>query len=400
MNESVLFAFGRAPWLAALAAAATAALLVDVRYGVERPARRLGRAAAILALAAAAAVAVLVVWPPIATAPRTALPRPSASLAWWMLALPVFALGGSWGGRPGARAVVRLVAASAAPAILLGLCAALRVPALAVLAAGTARAAAAPLHPLAHAAAEALSPGAFGLVLATGLITGGAAALEAAALLPANLSTILATVLALAAGVAGVAALADAHLLRRIAVWCSVQATLAIVLTLIATPEQPERARAAVSHLGASAAALPLFTFVLGRIVTWARIADLGAHGGLLGATVARAQAVLAAVAVGVFAGVQAPLALVRALRAPEPLSPLILVIALAGWIGVSLSLLLGAYRIVRGRRIAPGEPVPEIGVAETMILAGFFVLAVSALLLPDAWRLPSSDLGWLRGGR
>jgi hypothetical protein len=97
-----------------------------------------------------------------------------------------------------------------------------------------------------------------------------------------------------------------------------------------------------------------------------------------------------------VLAGGQAPLALLRSLRGPDPLPWIPVTFALAGWLGVSVALLLGCYRVVRGRRMAPGAPVPEILLPETSILALFFFLAVLALLVPELWRLSSTDLRWL----
>ena len=318
------------------------------------------------------------------------------AVAWWALVVPVFLLG-SMATRSGApSATARLTALQAVPATLLGFAPAFVGPPLGALVAGLLRAASPPFHPAGFAAADALSPGAFGLLLVAGMAVGGPLAAVGAASMHGTLAHALVWVLAISIAISGLASAADVQLFRRVAVWGSVQAGLAIVLALL-----PGRLDArspttlAFAHLGACAGALPALVFVLGRVVGFARVSDLAAHGGLLGSAVVRGQAVLASALLALLASVQAPISLIRAFVAPDPSFPrLALVLAFLGWLGVGLSLFLAAYRIVRGKRGAPAGTAPELGKLEGLAVALLFVAAVLAIIYPSAWIVPREILG------
>jgi hypothetical protein len=77
----------------------------------------------------------------------------------------------------------------------------------------------------------------------------------------------------------------------------------------------------------------------------------------------------------------------VSALTAPTAEVPRMAAgVALAGWIGAALALVLGSTRMVRGQRTAPGEPTPELGRMEAALLLLLVGLAVAALVVPAAW--------------
>lgn len=386
---------GPGPWIAVLAVATLAAVVLDGLYGAGPTRTRASHALGSLALGAAASWAMFLAWSP---APAGHDPLLQA-VAWWLLVLPVFALGAATPGVEGPRVVARLAASQAAPAVLLAFTPALGFRPVGMLAAGLVRIAAPPLHPACLAAAEALSAGGLCVLLVAGVVVGGPLAVSSAVALPEGIARWLVMGLAVAAGVTGMAAPSEPHLLRRVAAWASVQAGLAVLLARL--PESAvgrDPAALALSHLAASAAGLPLLLFTLGRVVVWTRVADLAAHGGLLSSTLVRAQAVVASALASILIAAQAPLALLAALlSASLGVERVFLGIALAGWIGAALGLVLGAYRMVRGRRAAPGEPVPELGRLEALLTLLLIAAAVLSLIYPRAWSAPPA---WTSGAR
>jgi NADH:ubiquinone oxidoreductase subunit 5 (subunit L)/multisubunit Na+/H+ antiporter MnhA subunit len=232
-----------------------------------------------------------------------------------------------------------------------------------------------------------------GLLLLAGLVLGAPAALTGALSVGEPLGRLLAMGLAITVAAAGLAAAVDRDLLRRLAAWTSVQAGLAVLVSLLPDPELGRGSvERALSHLAASAAALPLLFLVLGRVVAFARVADLGAQAGLLSATVVRGQAVLASVFVAVVASAQAPLVLLRALGTRDAGVPgPFLALAIAGWLGAGLALVLGSYRIVRGERTSPGDAPSELGRIEGLAIGLLLAAAIAALLYPSMWATPGS---------
>jgi hypothetical protein len=377
---------GALPWLWLVTLGTIAALALDVAYAEGGWRVRAARALAIFGTGGVALWAVTLVWAPTGGAPFAL-----QSVAWWMLALPVLVLGVAVPAPQGPPATARLAVTQAAPAIVLSFASVPGVAPLGALAAGFIRVAAPPLHPMILGAVDALPPGAAGLLLLAGLVIGGPVAVQAALAVGVPIGRWLALALGAAIGVAGLASAVDRHLLRRMAVWASVQGGLGILLVLLPPAAVgPRPAGLALAHLGASAAALPLLFFVIGRVTAAARAVDLGAHAGLLGATAVRGHVVPVAALIAILASARAPFVLAVALGARiGGVAWFTLDLALAGWVGAGLALLLGSYRIVRGERsVAEGVP-PELTPAEGALVALLGLAAVWAFAFRAAWAAP-----------
>ena len=376
-------------WLALALAAAAQGLAVEL----AAPGRALRlRAARSLPALALALVIAWAVW--LASRPDSGLDRIAA--VWWMAALPAFALSAL--GRPPAstRSAVPIAVAQAAPAALLSFAPlALAGSPWPLVAAGGLAALLPPAHAPGARAAEAVSPGSLGLLLAGGLLLGGPPAAVASSLLTGLGARSLAVLVALGVAIAGLASASDMHLFRRLAAWGSVQAGLAVLVAMLAPADEGTAVSAALAHLGASVAALVALSFVLGRVASYVHVGDLAAYGGVLRAAVVRGQAVLAVSFLAVLASGQAPFALARAaLVTPSTAVRAVCALGGIGWLGASLAILLAATRIARGRAGAPVGPAPEmkgIEVAATIVL---FVGVVVALVVPALWAAPAA---WTR---
>jgi hypothetical protein len=383
--------FGLAAWWLALVVTTAVAVVLDVRLDEGAARSRMRRSLALLLFGGVALWAVLLAWNP----EPSGLERTLQAVAWWLPVVPVLWLGTVTAQPGGARAISRLAAVQAVPAILLSFAPALGLRAVGALAAGAARIAVPPLHPMNLAAAESLPPGSLGLLLVFGLTVGGPVAVRGITAIPLTATAWILLVLALIAGAVGAAALRDPHLLRRIAVWSAVQGTVALVvaeLPAVATGRAP--AALATAHLGASAAVLPALVFSLGRVVSFFRVPDLRAHGGLGREAPQRARLMMATVLLAVVCSSTGPAALVTALAAePSLLSRATYVTALVGWFGANLSIVLGAYRVVRGERPSPGEPAPELLRAEAVLLIVLLAFSLVARALPDLWEVPMAPL-------
>src|SRR5262249_14299640 len=252
--------------------------------------------------------------------------------------------------------------------------------------AGSLRALLPPVHAPGARAAEALSPGTFGLLLAGGLLLGVPAAAAGAVRLDAFDATAVAELIGGGAMVAGLASASDEHLFRRLASWASVQAGIAVMIAALAPTSLSGVDRAtSLSHLGACVAALVAMTFVLGRVASYVHVGDLAAYSGVLRAAVVRGQAVLASAFLAILASGQAPVALVRLGIAGSGTARIACVFGLVGWIGSSLALVLAATRIARGRSAAPVGPTPEMHAPEIALTVLLFCGVVLALVV-SAW--------------
>jgi hypothetical protein len=314
------------------------------------------------------------------------------SAAWWIVALPAFVLAGL--GRPpsGTRSAVPVAVAQAAPGALLSFAPALLWSPWTLVIAGSLRALLPPVHAPGARAAEALSPGTFGLLLAGGLLLGVPVAAAGAARLDSFDATALAELIGMGAMVYGLASASDEHLFRRLASWASVQAGLAVMIAALAPASVSGVERAtSLSHLGACTAALVAMTFVLGRVASYVHVGDLAAYSGVLRSAVLRGQAVLASAFLALLASGQAPVALVRlGLSAGGP-ARLACLFGLVGWMGSSLALVLAATRIARGRSAAPAGPTPEMRVPEIVLTLALFAGVIAALVVPAWWAEPAA---------
>lgn len=312
--------------------------------------------------------------------------------AWWIVALPAFALAGL--GRPpsGTRSAVPLAVAQAAPGALLSFGPALAWSPWTLVIAGSLRALLPPVHAPGARAAEALSPATFGLLLAGGLLLGVPVAVSGAKGLDAFEATALAELVGVGAMVSGLASASDENLFRRLASWASVQAGLALLIAALApTSVSGVEQATALSHLGSCTAALVAMTFVFGRVASYVHVGDLAAYSGVLRAAVVRGQAVLAVVFLGILVSAQAPVALVRlALSAGGP-ARLACLFGLIGWLGTSLALVLAATRIARGRSGAPAGPTPEMRAPEIALTLALFAGVVAAFVVPAWWAAPAA---------
>jgi hypothetical protein len=314
------------------------------------------------------------------------------SASWWIVALPACVLAGL--GRPpsGTRSAVPLAVAQAAPGALLSFAPALAWNPWTLVVAGSLRALLPPVHAPGARAAEALSPGTFGLLLAGGLLLGVPVAAAGAARLDSFDATAVAELIGVGAMVSGLASASDEHLFRRLASWASVQAGIAIVIAALApSSASGVEGATALSHLGACTAALVAMTFVLGRVASYVHVGDLAAYSGVLRAAVVRGQAVLASAFLALLASGQAPVALVRLGLAAGGTARLACLFGLVGWIGSSLALLLAATRIARGRSGAPAGPTPEMQVPEIALTLALFAGVIAALVVPAWWAAPAA---------
>jgi hypothetical protein len=378
----------RAAWIALAIAVAAQGLALELWAPGRTLRQRALRALPVLALALAIAWAVWLASSAVVGAPWGA----RISAAWWVVAVPAFVLAGL--GRPplGTRSAVPLAVAQAAPGALLSFAPALAWSPWTLVLAGGLRALLPPAHAPGARAAEALSPGAFGLLLAGGLLLGVPVAASGVAGLDPFEATALAELIGVSAMISGLASASDEHLFRRLASWASVQAGLAVLIAALApsSPSGVDRATA-LSHLGASTAALVAMIFVLGRVAAYVHVGDLAAYSGVLRAAVVRGQAVLAAVFLAVLASGQAPVAIVRLLLAAGGPARLACLFGLVGWIGSSLALLLAATRIARGRTGAPAGPTPEMHAPEIALTLALFAGVVAALVVPAWWSAPAA---------
>jgi hypothetical protein len=379
--------FGPTAWWFVLVVTTATAVVLDVRLDARGGGGRLGRTLALLFFGGIAMWAVTLSWDP----EPSLFHRTLQAVAWWLPVVPVIWLGTLTAQPSGAAAISRLAAVQAVPAIILSFGPALGLRAVGALAAGAARIAVPPLHPMNLAAAESLPPGALGLVLVFGLVVGGPLAVKGIIGIPHGAATWVLLILALITGAVGAASLRDLHLLRRLATWSAVQGALAMVVAVlpaVATGGRP--ADFAMAHLGACAATLPALIFAIGRVVSFFRVPDLRGHGGLGRETPARARLLLGTVLLGVVCSSAAAAALVAAIAVePGTLLRATYVTALVGWFGSSLAIVLGAYRVVRGQRPSPGDPVPEIGQAESILLISLLALALLGRVLPGLWEIP-----------
>jgi len=307
---------------------------------------------------------------------------------------------GAWSARVGAAgSTSRLAAVQAVPAILLQLAPPLGWNLGGALLAGVARLGVPPLQPLHLAAADTLSLGTLVLLLVLSFALGAPPALssaEAAGGSPAWIASLL----ALATGAIGVASLRDFSLPRRLAVWASTQASLALLVTWILAEEGRPAATHGLRHAAASAAALPLLGFAFGGVLRWLRTDDLRAFGGLLTEARFRAAALLAVAFTAplLSAGAAGTLAALGLSEGLLWFPRMAVVAALVGWLGANLSLALAAYRISRGRRPAPGAPIPELRPREVGVLVLLLAFALWVLvtkdfgLAPTAW--PAMEAG------
>ena len=345
----------------------------------------------------ALALALIVVWAVTLSSSGSAGPRWIAwvAAAWWMIAIPAFVLAGL-GRPPGAvRAAVPIAVAQAAPGAILSFAPALAWHPWTFVVAGSLKAMLPPVHAPATRAAEALSPGSFGLVLAGGLLLGGPLAVLGALALDPFEALVLAQLLGVAIAISGLASASDDHLFRRLGAWASVQAGLAVLMAALGASgavgaEHP----AALSHLASSVAALVAMTFVLGRVASFVHVGDLAAYSGVLRAAILRGQSVLAVSFLAIVASAQAPYALVRVALFASGAARLASLLGLAGWFGVSLAIVLAATRVARGRASAPAGPAPEMRRIEIACTVLLFLLVVVAFLLPALWQAPAA---WTR---
>lgn len=378
----------RSPWVALATVVCALGLLLEL-WAPGRSAReRFLRALPLLALALAILWAVWLA--SAAVVGETWAERVSAS--WWVVALPAFALAGL--GRPpsGTRSAVPLAVAQAAPGALLSFAPALAWSPWTLVIAGSLRALLPPVHAPGARAAEALSPGTLGLLLAGGLLLGVPVAAAGTARLDAFEGTAIAQLIGIGAMVSGLASASDEHLFRRLASWASVQAGLAVMIAALA-PASPSGVGSAtsLSHLAACVAALVTMTFVFGRVASYVHVGDLAAYSGVLRAAVVRGQAVLASAFLAVLASGQAPVALVRLAIAAGGTVRLACVLGLVGWIGSSLALVLAATRVARGRSAAPVGPTPEMRAPEIALTVVLFAGVVLVLVVSAWWRAPQA---------
>ena len=92
--------------------------------------------------------------------------------------------------------------------------------------------------------------------------------------------------------------------------------------------------------------------------------------------------------------------ALVSAIGGEVALLPrIVYVAALIGWFGTNLSIVLGGYRILRGVRPAPGDPVPDVRRPEAIYLLLLIAIALVARWIPGLWELPLAWSLQLGGG-
>lgn len=379
----------RAAWIALTVAACAQGLTLEL-WAPGRGAReRLLRA---LPLAALALAILWAVW--LATSAAVGETwGGQVSAAWWIVALPAFALAGL--GRPpgGTRSAVPLAVAQAAPGALLSFAPALAWSPWTMVIAGSLRSLLPPVHAPGARAAEALSPGTFGLLLAGGLLLGVPVAALGAARLDSFDAAAVAELIGVGAMVSGLASASDEHLFRRLASWASVQAGLAVMIAALAPASlSGVGGDAALSHLGACTAAFVAMTFVLGRVASYVHVGDLAAYSGVLRAAVVRGQAVLAAAFLALLASGQAPVALVRLGFFASGTARLACLFGLVAWIGSSLALVLAATRIARGRSAAPAGPTPEMRAPEIALTLALFFGVVAALVVPALWAVPA---GW-----
>jgi hypothetical protein len=378
---------GPAAWWLVLVVTTAVAVVLDIRLDSGNGNGRLARTAALLFFGGVALWAVLLAWDP----EPSLFQRTLQAVAWWLSVVPVLWLGALTTQPNGAAAISRLAAVQAVPAILLSFAPALGLRAVGALVAGAARIAVPPLHPMNLAAAESLSPGALGLVLVFGLVVGGPLAVRGIIAIPLTAGVWVLLILSLITGAVGAASLRDPNLMRRIATWSAVQGAVALVVAELPTIATGRGAAAlAAAHLGACAAILPALILSLGRVVSFFRVADLRAHGGLGRETPLRARLLMATVFLTVVCSSGGAAALVTAFGVePGLLQRITYLTVLVGWFGSSLAIVLGGYRIVRGERPSPGEPAPELFRAETLLLIALLVLALLARALPELWEIP-----------
>jgi hypothetical protein len=379
--------YGPAAWWLVLVVTTAVAVVLDVRLDRGNGNGRLARTAALLFFGGAALWAVLLAWEPEPSLSQRIL----QAIAWWLPVVPVLWLGALTTRPSGTAAISRLAAVQAVPAILLSFAPALGLRAVGALAAGAARIAVPPLHPMNLAAAESLSPGALGLMLVLGLVVGGPLAVRGIIAMPLSAGVWVLLVLSLITGAVGAASLRDSNLMRRIATWSAVQGAVALVVAELPTIAAGRGAAAlATAHLGASAAVIPALILSLGRVVSFFRVADLRAHGGLGHETPRRARLLMATVFLAVVCSSGGAAALVAA-SGVEPgfLQRITYLTVLVGWFGSSLAIVLAGYRVVRGERPSPGEPAPESLGAETLLLIFLLALALIARGLPELWEIP-----------
>jgi hypothetical protein len=378
----------RAAWIALAVAVSLQGLALEL-WAPGRSAReRAWRALPLLALALAIFWAV---WLASAAAPGEAWSE-RVSASWWIVALPAFVLAGL--GRPpsGTRSAVPIAVAQAAPGALLSFAPALAWNPWTLVIAGSLRALLPPVHAPGARAAEALSPGTFGLLLAGGLLLGVPVAAAGAGHLSAFSAAALAELVGVGAMVSGLASASDEHLFRRLASWASVQAGIAVMIAALAPASMSGVDRAtSLSHLGACTAALVAMIFVLGRVASYVHVGDLAAYSGVLRAAVLRGQAVLAAAFLGVLASAQAPIALVRIGLAASGPAKLACLFGLVGWLGSALGLVLAATRVARGRSAAPAGPTPEMRAPEIALTIALFAGVMAALVVPAWWTAPAA---------
>jgi hypothetical protein len=391
-------AVGAGRWIAILVAGLAAGLYLDRdQPGDPEPRHRVARAAGLLALSLVAAVAVVLAW----GSPEDPMRPAREAAAWWAPSLVVLWLGAYSARVGGTGAMTRLAAAQAVPAILLQLAPALGWRAGGALLAGAARLGVPPLHPLQLAAADTLSLGTLLLLLVVCFVLGAPAASAGALALPWN-AGVVASLLALAAGAVGAAALRDLSLSRRLAIWSSVQASLAMLVTWALTSDPESATPGGLRHAAACAAALPLLGIVFGGVMRPLRTDDLRAYGGLRSEAPWRAVLLVAAAFGATLVSAPGAGVLAAAGLAPDAewFPRAACVGALVGWLGANLALVLAAYRMTRGSRPSPGEAVTEPTPREwAMVLLAMAFCAWTALadgfgVWPSAWTVGSAAGG------
>ena len=388
-DGSAVYAFGPMPWAVVLGAATVVALWLDAKEEAGGVGSPLARTGSILLFGASGVWAVWLAWQDPSSSSR----RLWEAVAWWLPVVPLLWLGAQSARAGGSGSLSRLAAAQAVPAILLTFAPALGFRSIGALAAGVARVAVPPLHPLNQSAAEALAPGSLTLGLVLGLVVGGPVAVRGTAGSPDVVVNVVLAVIALAAGFVGAASIRDGHALRRIGTWAAVQGALGVLMVsvpTVATGRDP--GEVSLAHFGACAIALPLIGLTLGRVVAFTRVSDLRAQGGLGAESPWRARILMTSAFFAVLASSWAAVALTNAIGADTGMFPRMLYVAgLVGWFGSNLAIVLGAYRMVRGVRTTPGDPVPEVDRLEMVLTAILFGIALVGRWVPGLWESPQA---------
>ncbi len=383
---------GPGGWVAILAAGLAAGLYLDRGGSGTDRWHGTARLTGLLALFVVSAVAVGLAWEP----PISPTRRLREAAAWWAPSLVLLWLGAFSARVGGTNAMSRLAAAQAVPAILLQLAPALGWRAGGALLAGAARLGVPPLHPLHLAAADTLPFGTLLVLLVASFVLGTPPAIAGALQLSGGVG-VVAALLALATGAIGAAALRDASLSRRLAIWASVQASLSLLATWAAASTGVPSPSLGLEHAAACAALLPLLGIAVGGVLRRLHTDDLRAFGGMMTEAPRRAVALLvvAFAAPAVSGRAAGLLGAVGLASTSEWMPRAACVAALVGWVGSNLALVLAAYRAVRGTRPSPGDPVGEPRLVEWSLHALAAAFCVWALWAGDFGVEP---FGWRAG--